>query len=37
VNDKPVKDRAVLGNSASVKGDDFAFSLEPAGPRLGQI
>ncbi|HEV3021281.1 MAG TPA: hypothetical protein VGX76_02395, partial [Pirellulales bacterium] len=37
VNDKPVKDRAVLGNNAIVKGDDFAFSLEPAGARLGQI
>ena len=37
INDRKVQDRGVLGNGATVKGDEFAFTLEPAGTRLGQV
>jgi hypothetical protein len=36
INDRPARERGLLGNGATVKGDDFAFTLEPAGARLGR-
>jgi hypothetical protein len=35
VDGRPCQDRCLLGPSASVSGDDFAFALEPAGARMG--
>jgi tetratricopeptide (TPR) repeat protein len=34
VDGKPFKDRALLGPTSHVKGDDFAFAVEPIGARL---
>jgi tetratricopeptide (TPR) repeat protein len=36
VNGQACQDRALLNTPASVTGDDFAFALELAGPRLGR-
>jgi tetratricopeptide (TPR) repeat protein len=36
VNGQLCQDRALLSTPASVTGDDFAFALEVAGPRLGR-
>jgi tetratricopeptide (TPR) repeat protein len=36
VNGKVCQERALLNTPASVTGDDFAFALELAGPRLGR-
>jgi hypothetical protein len=35
VNGRPCDDRCLLGPSAVVAGDDFAFALEPAELRMG--
>jgi hypothetical protein len=36
VNGQACQERALLNAPASVTGDDFAFALEPARPRLGR-
>lgn len=36
VNGSPVSSRANLGKAATVSGDDFTFTLEPVGDRLGR-
>jgi hypothetical protein len=36
VNGQKARDRALLGTTATVAGDDFAFAIEPVGERLGQ-
>jgi hypothetical protein len=37
VNGRRSKDRVLLGPSASVSGDEFAFAIEPFGTGLGRI
>jgi hypothetical protein len=36
VNGQKTQDRALLGTTATVSGDDFAFAIEPVGERLGR-
>jgi FHA domain len=36
VNGQPADERAFLGPTATVAGDDFAFALEPVGTKLGR-
>ncbi|HEV3238506.1 MAG TPA: FHA domain-containing protein, partial [Gemmataceae bacterium] len=37
VDGRQVKDRAVLGSTASVTGDDFAMAIESVGNRMGRL
>ena len=37
VDGRRVQDRAVLGPTASVAGDDFAFAIETIGTRMGRL
>jgi hypothetical protein len=36
VNGKKTRDRALLGTTATVAGEDFAFAIESVGERLGR-